>query len=116
MSRDEITIRSYEQRQLLNILPDVVDFYEEKELDSRIDTLNSVISEIESMNEETIDLGYDTWSTVSTALDEMDSTKASWLSAKIARRAELPAYDMGFTTFIPVGPMISDKKPERSRE
>lgn len=116
MSRDEITIRSYEQRQLLNILPDVVDFYEEKDLDSRIKTLEGVMDEIESMSEETIDLGYDTWSTVSIALDELNSTKASWLSAKIARRAELPAHDMGFTTFIPVGPMISDKKPKQSRE
>jgi len=117
--RDEISIRNYERQQLTEYLPELIDLYEGRELaDERnlIERFETMLSEFEAEidgDEEMYGMGADNWRDLAIALEELDDTRASWLSAKIGRRAELPSIHMGFTTSVPFMTLATGKDPIR---
>lgn len=120
--RSEISIRNYERQQLTEFLPDIIDVYEEfdsDEMDDRVATFESMLTTFDEDidgDEERYDLGADQWRDLAIGLDELDDTRASWLSAKIGRRAELESIRMGFTTVVPFMSLRTGKTPVRPDE
>lgn len=118
--RNEITIRDYERKQLVEFLPELIDLYEQKELDEEAALFKELVPVFEEEPEtkfDTYDCGADTWRTLAQALEELDEMRASWLSAKIGRRAELSVVQMGFTTTVPAMTLetgVEPKRPDRS--
>lgn len=110
MSRDRISIRETERQQLLELLPETVEVYEELGLDEPAETIRSLQTEF-SQDQETYDLGKENWDEIALALEELDSTRASWLASKIARRAGLTVVQMGFSTSVPIGVTMADQEP-----
>lgn len=101
---NEITLRYTERTQLAEFLPEIIDLYETKELDELADAFELMDDAIEQPVTDgckAYDFGQDGWENLCIALDELDSTRAAWLSAKIGRRANLDAPYMGFTTTVP---------------
>jgi len=117
--RNEISIRNYERQQLTEYLPELIDLYEGRELaDERnlIERFEEMLDEFEQEidgDEAMYDLGADNWRDLAVALDELDDTRASWLRAKIGRRAELPSVHMGFTTSVPFMVLATGEDPVR---
>lgn len=117
--RNEIRIRDYERRQLVEFLPQIIDLYSDRQLDDD----RNLIERFETMYDEfdddidgmdaMYDVGADNWRDLAMALDELDDTRASWLRAKIGRRAELPAVHMGFTTTVPFMTLATGEAPVR---
>jgi len=101
---NEITLRYTERAQLAEFLPEIIDLYETKELDELADAFELMDDAIErpvTDGRKAYDFGQEGWTNLCIALDELDSTRAAWLSAKIGRRANLDAAYMGFTTTVP---------------
>lgn len=116
MGRDEITIREYERRQLMDLLPQAIELYEDSEVDDTAEELEAILPEFADEQddaEQEYDLGADTWREISLALEEIGGSRAGWLSAKIGRRAELSAVRMGFSTSVPIGVLMTGKTPNR---
>jgi hypothetical protein len=118
--RNEIRIRDYERRQLTEYLPEIIELYEDRELadDDRdlVERFETMLDEFESEidgTEAMYDMGADNWRDLATALDELDDSRASWLRAKIGRRAELPTVQMGFTTTVPFMALATGEDPVR---
>jgi len=121
--RNEITVRDYERRQLVEFIPDLIDHYEERngsDAADRIDEMLDLFDELyETFDEEidgteaSYDVGADNWRDLALALEELDNTRASWLRAKIGRRAELPVIHMGFTTNVPFMALQTGQEPKR---
>lgn len=102
--RDEITLRRIERKQLAEFLPEIIDLYQDRELPELVDAFELMDDAIDCPvdgERETYEFGSDGWKNLCIALDELDSTRAAWLSAKIGRRADLDALYMGFTTRVP---------------
>lgn len=118
--RNEIRIRDYERRQLTEYLPEVIELYEDRDLadDDRnlVERFETMLTEFEEEidgTEEMYDMGSDNWRDLAMALEEVDDTRASWLRAKIGRRAELPTVHMGFTTTVPFMTLATGEEPVR---
>lgn len=118
-TRDAITIRDYERRQLMEFLPDVIDVYAKYEDDAMVETretfeeLQGTFSQEIDGTESEYDIGAEQWRDVAMGLDELDETRASWLSAKIGRRADLSSIQMGFTTNVPFMALTTGEDPIR---
>jgi len=118
--RNEIMLRDYERRQLTEFVPQIIDLYKERDLEdddrNLVERFEEMLEEFEQEidgTEADYDLGADNWRDLSMALDELDETRASWLRAKIGRRAELPAVHMGFTTNVPFMTLATGENPTR---
>lgn len=118
--RNEISIRDYERRQLTEFIPQIIDLYKDRDLEdddrNLVERFETMLDEFEQEidgTEADYDLGADNWRDLSMALDELDETRASWLRAKIGRRAELPAVHMGFTTNVPFMALATGEDPVR---
>lgn len=119
--RNEIRLRDYERKQLVEFLPAVIELYEDREL---ADDDRNLVERFETMlatfeleidgTEAMYDIGADDWRDLCMALDELDDTRASWLRSKIGRRAELPSIQMGFTTNVPFMTLATGEEPVRS--
>jgi hypothetical protein len=111
MSNTGVVIYEYERRQLREFLPQAADMYRDTyDLPDVADRLESISESLEDSmdgHSDTYDYGTDVWDTVATALNEIETNRAAWLRAKIARRAGLSPTQMGFTTRQPVGTMVS---------
>lgn len=115
MSRDAIEIREYERSQLVEFIPQVIERYEDAELDDRAEAFEHLQDAFEEPHDDQMyDLGHDLWDEIALGLEELDETRASWLATKIARRAELSAPLMGFTTAVPVGVRMTGEVPARA--
>lgn len=114
--RNEIVIRDYERKQLTEFLPELIQLYEDRDLDDKAVLFEEMLGEFEQEIdgiEASYDVGADNWRDLSIALDELDNTRASWLRAKIGRRAELPSVHMGFTTRVPFMALQTGMEPKR---
>lgn len=119
-SRDKIALREYERRQLVEYVPQIIDLYEDRELadDDRnlVERFEEMYGELQAEidgTEQSYDFGAANWRDLAMALEELDDMRASWLRAKIGRRAELSAIQMGFTTNIPFMSMVTGETPTR---
>jgi hypothetical protein len=112
MSRDAITVRPNEQAQLQEFLPQAIEQYESQD-SIQTNTLEDALDELESTGSGDGEFEFD-WGAITMALDDVGSTRAAWLRAKLARRAELAPFKMGFTTSVPIGPHMSETNPKRS--
>jgi DNA repair ATPase RecN len=117
--RNEISIRDYERRQLTEFLPDVIDIYAEYEDEAMVEkkeAFEEMLDEFEAEidgTEANYDLGSNNWRDLAVGLEELDDTRASWLKAKIGRRAELSTIHMGFTTNVPFMTLVTGNDPVR---
>lgn len=107
-----VELRSYEQSQLREYLTDVIDLYEDLELDETAQRLRSVVDDVESMGNETgtLELDRALWSDVGYALNELEDNRSQWLRTKIARRADLDIFLTGYSTSVPIGTKIAIQK------
>lgn len=107
--REQLTIRRYEAEQLTRFLRELIDRYTGQELDDRVERLEGMRAQIDDELDEDRDdyspifgFGTDDISLLVSSLNDRDGTKANWLRAKLARRADMPAVQMGFTSSIPI--------------
>lgn len=114
--RNEIRIRDYERRQLTDFLPRLIELYEDSELAEKAEVfeeMQQIFEDDIDGTEKMYDLGADDWRDLAVGLEELDETRASWLKAKIGRRAELPTIHMGFTTSVPFMTLVTGDDPVR---
>lgn len=118
--RNEIRLRDYERKQLVEFLPAIIQDYKERELEDdrnlveRFEAMRTELDEEIDETEQYYDFGADDWRDLCVALESLDETRASWLRSKIGRRAELPTVHMGFTTSVPFMTIATGEDPVRS--
>lgn len=118
--RNEIRLRDYERKQLVEFLPAIIQDYKERELEDdrnlveRFEAMRTELDEEIDETEQYYDFGANDWRDLCVALESLDETRASWLRSKIGRRAELPTVHMGFTTSVPFMTIATGEDPVRS--
>lgn len=103
-----VELRPVEDEQLHEFVIQIVDRYNDMDLDDRAETISELVA---SMEDGVIEADEDTFETLAVALDELEQTRAAWLRTKIARRAHIGVEHMGFTTALPIGAMATGMQP-----
>lgn len=113
--RDTITLRATERAQLTEFLPALIDLYEQQELPEKITSFESIQDMVTADGDAPIeyDFGHRLIQDLVVGLEELDSTRASWLRAKIGRRAECKPIHMGFISRVPPMAMVTGETPTR---
>lgn len=116
----EIQLRSHEQKQLIEFLPKVAEEMEAIELNTVSDHAEQML-EVVSDADGIVEADDAVWESVVQGLrndrflerDDVKKNRAAWLRAKLARRLELSAMKMGFTSQVPLGAMVTGTQPTK---
>jgi hypothetical protein len=117
-----VSIRGTERQQLLDYLPEIVDVYEETDLEDveeRAEPIRELQDALE-FGETEIEYDRETWSEITVGLrqlhwvrpDEYSKNRVGWLRAKLARRADLSGAQMSYTSNPPVMQYASGQEPQ----
>jgi len=116
-SRDTIYVTNTERKQLVELIPDLVELYEDRKLEDVAESLQEMKStfdaEIEDGFRKEYDLGAEQWDDLVLALEEVGSTRADWLKSKLARRSEQNLPRMAFKR-VPFMPLYIGETPKRT--
>lgn len=117
-----VSIRETERQQLIEYLPEIVDVYEETDLEDveeRTEPILDLHGKLESGQTE-VDYERETWTEITVGLrqlhwvrpDEHSKNRIGWLRAKLARRADLSGAQMSYTSNPPIMQYASGQEPQ----
>lgn len=114
-----VSIGEMERQKCYELSIEAASIYGEMGDDDMKETLNRIAYEFEDPYYEIVvyEMPDDWWEDLVRSLrmlenrSDYDTTSIAWLRSKIAKRANLGALDKGFSTFTPIGYIMSDEDP-----